>query len=153
MGLGRGRSARRRHMCIMVEGLGDEISMAPQRARTSRCHQVGAGMSSAYDQILGRTWESRDSLTCLEGCLCVPHILFLIVSGEERLDLAARTRKHFAFRSDLILLVHPLSQALASLAMKHSARLPVFRCRSLFKGILSPMVSLLQRARFVSLPK
>lgn len=141
MGLGKGKSAhRRRHTCIMVEGLGDEISMAPQRTWTSLCHEVGARMSSAcwavvslyscsllgfslvdYDQILGRTWESHDSLTCLEGCLYVSHILFLIVSREEHLDLAARTIKHFGFRSDLILFIHLLSQALAFLVMKHSA--------------------------------
>lgn len=74
-----------------------------------------------YDQVLGGTWESRDSLTGLEACLCAPHILFLMMSGEELSELTARTIKHFVFRSDLVLSIHLLSQAPASLAMKHSA--------------------------------
>lgn len=74
-----------------------------------------------YDWVLGGTWESCDSLTGLEACLRGPHILFLMVSGEELSDLATRTVKHFAFRSDLVLSIHLLSQAQASLAMKHSA--------------------------------
>lgn len=127
-------------MCVTVQGLGDEISMAPQRASDLSLPRGRSGDELArgalvslyacslhgfslvdYDRVLGGTWESCDSLTSLEACLCAPHILFLMMSGEELSDLAARTIKHFPFRPDLILSIHLLSQAPASLAMKHSA--------------------------------
>lgn len=104
------------------------------------------------------TWESSDPLTHLPGSLlvCLSHFVSDSVWERAFRPCCTHTIKHSAFRSDLILLIHPLSQAPASLATRQSAvertsresaeGWPVFQCRSLFTGILSRAVSLLQRA-------